>query len=238
MEEADLRAYFGSEKELALARAAADQADAEAQAEPSKASASGAGSKKEARKEAKKEAAKEAAKAADPREAAKEKVRAMSVKELKAYLDMHKADRTTCVEKADLLAKALEVAASAPPELPPGPAWMPVGTVCRLCTKPVAKEFGGVICRRVRQDGTVGGCGEAVCWRCMKRAPRESFGSVRTTKEEFQSLEDDAWWMHEGCFEGEDYKDYFGEDAEEETDKGQKVKAPAAERQPVAAWDT
>merc|ERR1712066_1104282 len=96
---------------------------------------------------------------------------------------------------------------------------MPVGMVCRLCTKAVTKEFAGIVCRRIRADGTRAGCGAGVCWRCMKRAPRESFGQVRTTKEEFESLEEDAWWMHEGCFEGNDYKDYFGESEPEEDRK-------------------
>ena len=57
-----------------------------------------------------------------------------------------------------------------------GPAWMPAGMACRLCTK--VPTCGGVICRRRRPDGSVGGCGEGVCWRCMKRAPREKFGKV------------------------------------------------------------
>ena len=32
---------------------------------------------------------------------------------------------------------------------------------------------------------------------CMDKAPQASFGMVRTTKEEFESLEKSAWWMHE-----------------------------------------
>lgn len=204
MESADLRAYFGGEKELARARALADAAEADAEASTT-ATASGGRPGKGA-----------PVKPKDPAEAAKEKVNAMSVKELKAYLDKHKVSRTECVEKSELLAKALQVAATAPPEIPPGPAWMPVGSTCRLCTKPVAKEFGGVICRRRRADGAISGCGEAVCWRCMKKAPKDSFGQVRTTKEEFEELEEKAWWMHEGCFQEGDYKDYFGEDEPED----------------------
>mmetsp|Transcript_91937 Transcript_91937/g.256122 ORF Transcript_91937/g.256122 Transcript_91937/m.256122 type:complete len:1055 (-) Transcript_91937:12-3176(-) len=199
MEEADLRAYYGSEKELARARAAAAR---EEEAEQAKASGSGARGPQAA--------------AVDPVEAVKEQIRKLSVKELKMYLDRHQADRTGCVEKKELLAKALEVASKAPAEPAKGPAWMTVGATCRLCTKPVTKEFAGVVCRRHRADGSIGGCGEGICWRCMKRAPRESFGNVRTTKEEFESLEDDAWWMHEGCFEEGDYKDYFGESEPEE----------------------
>lgn len=195
---ADLREYFGGEKELALARQAADEAD--------KAKTPSSSSK---------------AVAVDPAEAVKEKVRVMSVKELKAYLDRHQAKHEQCVEKADLLNLALLVAETASPEIPDGPAWMPVGMVCRLCTKPTVKEHAGIICRRKRADGSIGGCGEGVCWRCMKRAPRESFGKVRTTKEEFESLEEDAWWMHEMCFEDADYKDYYGE-SEPEEDKAKR----------------
>lgn len=208
MDESDLRAYFGGEKELALARQAADWAEQTARAPPGSGGGGAVGSstKVGSQKEA----------PADPKEAARQRVRSMSVKDLKAYLTRHGVPHEACVEKHDLLAKALEVAEAAAPEVPKGPAWMLVGTVCRLCTKSVTKEFAGVICRRHRANGTLGGCGEAVCWRCMKRAPRESFGQVRTTKEEFASLEDEAWWMHEGCFEEGDYKDYFGESEPEE----------------------
>lgn len=207
MTAADLRQYFGSEKELMLARQAADEADRVASAAASSSAKPGEKSKKEP--------------PVDPAEASKAKVRAMSVKELKAYLERHNTAHAHCVEKSELQALAMEVAARTP-EIPDGPAWMPVGMVCRLCTKPTAKEMAGIICRRKRADGTVGGCGEGVCWRCMKRAPRESFGKVRTTKEEFESLEEDAWWMHEMCFEDDDYKDYFGE-SEPEDDKKKRI---------------
>merc|ERR1719498_2289743 len=99
---------------------------------------------------------------------------------------------------------------------------MESGSACRLCAKTVKDDKSGIICRRKRSDGTVGGCGEAVCWRCMKRAPRESFGKVRTTKEEYETLEDEAWWMHEMCFEDQDYKDYYGE-SEPEDDKKKRI---------------
>mmetsp|Transcript_81016 Transcript_81016/g.177883 ORF Transcript_81016/g.177883 Transcript_81016/m.177883 type:complete len:264 (+) Transcript_81016:606-1397(+) len=196
MEKSDLRSYFGGEKELKQAIAAAD-AQSAGQDKPS--SGAPAASKK----------------TSDPLEDAKAEVKAMSVKELKAYLTRNKVSIESCVEKTDLLNKALEVVAEKPP-IPKGPAWMPPSMVCRLCAKPPGKEQGGVICRRLRADGSVSGCGEGVCWRCMKRAPRESFGQVRTTKEEFESLEADAWWMHEGCFQDGDYKDYFGESEPEE----------------------
>merc|ERR1719498_1221838 len=93
---------------------------------------------------------------------------------------------------------------------------MESGSACRLCAKTVKDDKSGIICRRKRSDGTVVGCGDEVCWRCMKRAPRESFGKVRTTKEEFESLGEDAWWMHEFCLEDEDYEDYYGEPEPEE----------------------
>jgi len=199
MEQADLRAYYGGEKELAKARAAADQAEAGTQAKALGSSAKGS-----------------QAAPSDPVELVREQIRKLSVKELKLYLDRHQVDRTAILEKKELLTKALEVAASAPQEPPKGPAWMTVGSTCRLCTKPVTKECAGVVCRRVRADCSIGGCGEGICWRCMKRAPRESFGNVRTTKEEFEGLEEDAWWMHELCFEEGDYKDYFGESEPED----------------------
>lgn len=208
MDESDLRAYFGGAKELEMARQAADWAEQEAANLAASESAAGgaAGSGSSAKAGTQKEEA-----PADPKEVERQRIRSLSVKELKAYLDRHGVSHAECVEKSELVARALEACANAAPEVPKGPAWMPVGMVCRLCTKSVAKEFGGVICRRHRTNGTLGGCGEGVCWRCMKRAPRESFGQVRTTKEEFEGLEDEAWWMHEGCFEEGDYKDYFGE---------------------------
>lgn len=228
MDKSDLRSFFGGEKELALATAAADEADAKTQ--PSS-KATGAGSTVAGKKA-------DATPAVDPMEKAMAAIQNMSVKELKAFLDKHSVSHDTCVEKADLVKKAREVRATLPPEPPPGPAWMQVGDICRLCTKPTAKEHGGVICRRRRADGGIGGCGEAVCWRCMKRAPKDSFGGTRTTKEEFESLGEDAWWMHEGCFEGNDYADYFGEEAEvEEDDKDGASTQAAAVDDGTEAWD-
>mmetsp|Transcript_3090 Transcript_3090/g.6936 ORF Transcript_3090/g.6936 Transcript_3090/m.6936 type:complete len:957 (+) Transcript_3090:60-2930(+) len=207
----DMLDYFGGEEALRLAREAADEADVERGGQDSK------GVKSKKTKEKKQKKKEETAEAAAPEVAvspsAAEKIKKMSVKELKAYLDKHGQLHENILEKAELVAKALEVAASEPPD---GPAWMPVGMVCRLCTKPQAKEQSGVICRRKRSDGTVAGCGAGVCWRCMKRAPRTDFGQVRTTKEEFESLGEGAWWMHEACFDASDYKDYYGESEPEE----------------------
>lgn len=88
--------------------------------------------------------------------------------------------------------------------------WIPQGHKCDLCCKAVA-DRGGVYCGRRRGDGTVAGCGAAICWRCMSRAPREVFGKIRTTKSEFLSLGAEAWWMHERCMNAADLKDYDGE---------------------------
>ncbi|CAK9113789.1 unnamed protein product [Durusdinium trenchii] len=179
MEQSDLCAYFGGEKELAEARAAADAVDVQSSA----------------------------AEAIDPM-AEKERIKKMPVKELKAYLDRHNTSHADLFEKAELLARALEVASQ-------WPAWMNTGDNCRLCGKQ-QQEKGGVFCRRRRSDGRTAGCNEGVCWRCMKRAPKDSFGKVRCTKEEFADLGEDAWWMHQHCFEDGDWKDYFGESEPED----------------------
>ncbi|CAJ1460518.1 unnamed protein product [Effrenium voratum] len=184
MQPSDLRAYFGGEKELADAQAAADAADAAA---------------KESEKPKETEAKK------DPIEAEKERVKKMSVKELKAYLDRHNTSHADLFEKPDLVNRALEVCSNSVPEPPPGPAWMTAGDVCRLCGKPQAEDQRGIFCRRRRTDGRIAGCNEAICWRCMKRAPKDSFGKVRCTKEEFEGLGEDTlmalielWWLGSG----------------------------------------
>ncbi|CAL1151610.1 unnamed protein product [Cladocopium goreaui] len=187
MEPSDLRAYFGGEKELAEARAAADAAEAQVAT-----------------------AEKKPKEAVDPMEAEKERIKKMSVKELKAYLDRHNTSHSDLFEKSELLGRALEVASKSAPEPPPGPAWMKSGDMCRLCGKS-QQEQGGIYCRRRRTDGRIGGCNDGICWRCMKRAPKDSFGKVRCTKEEFADLGEDAWWMHHHCFEDGDWQDYFGE---------------------------
>eukprot|EP00435_Cladocopium_sp_Y103_P038168 s1308_g10.t1 len=86
--------------------------------------------------------------------------------------------------------------------------WMPQNYPCSLCQKQVAAS-GGIFCGR-RRDGTIKGCGAAVCWRCMNRSSKdEDFGKVRTNKAEFESLGDEAWWMHEACMEDADLQDYY-----------------------------
>mmetsp|Transcript_3436 Transcript_3436/g.8963 ORF Transcript_3436/g.8963 Transcript_3436/m.8963 type:complete len:98 (+) Transcript_3436:2-295(+) len=91
-------------------------------------------------------------------------------------------------------------------------AWLPAGSVCKACGKQVKIAKGGVLCRRVRITGTVGGCGVGVCWRCMKRAARDIVGSIRCTQEEFEALGAGAWWMHEKCMHPQDKEDYYGGD--------------------------
>ncbi|CAE7347121.1 unnamed protein product, partial [Symbiodinium sp. CCMP2592] len=114
MEPSDLRAYFGGEKELAEARAAADASDTKVVPDKAKTKESGV----------------------DPLEAERERIKKMSVKELKAYLDRHNTSHADLFEKPDLLARAIEVALKSGPEPPPGPAWMKSGDICRLCGKP------------------------------------------------------------------------------------------------------
>merc|ERR1711871_451066 len=74
MKNSELIEYFGGEKQLRKAREAADEADKKAQTPASSSKSKAEKSKKD--KEPK----------ADPNAAAKEKIKAMSIKELKAYL--------------------------------------------------------------------------------------------------------------------------------------------------------
>jgi len=90
--------------------------------------------------------------------------------------------------------------------------WMPPNHPCSVCQKQVAVS-GGIFCGRRRSDGSLKGCGAAVCWRCMNRSSKDAdFGQVRTNKAEFESLGEDAWWMHEACMEDEDLQDYYDGD--------------------------
>eukprot|EP00928_Gymnodinium_smaydae_P020829 TRINITY_DN18054_c0_g2_i1.p1 TRINITY_DN18054_c0_g2~~TRINITY_DN18054_c0_g2_i1.p1 ORF type:complete len:659 (+),score=153.38 TRINITY_DN18054_c0_g2_i1:138-2114(+) len=86
--------------------------------------------------------------------------------------------------------------------------WMTPGAECTLCSKKVTAR-GGIVCGRKRPCGQIVGCGANVCWKCMVKARKEDFGDVRTTKEEFVSLGDEAWWLHEGCMAPEDEAAYF-----------------------------
>merc|ERR1719174_1185311 len=93
--------------------------------------------------------------------------------------------------------------------------WMLEGETCSRCSKKVIAQ-GGVVCGRLRPSGVVVGCGAAVCWRCMKKKT-DGFGSVKTTKAEFASLGDDAWWMHEKCMSTEDLAEYYDDDERQDS---------------------
>lgn len=95
-----------------------------------------------------------------------------------------------------------------PPEIPRiKVGFLPEGTTCQRCHK-VVLDRGGTFCGRTNGDSVARGCGAAVCWRCMNRAPKEELGKIRTTKMKFESLGDRAWWMHESCMQPEDRTEY------------------------------
>jgi len=87
--------------------------------------------------------------------------------------------------------------------------WMPKGGRCSQCRGKTVDEFGGVVCRRRRVDGTETGCHKGLCWRCMKPTPGDEIGKIRTTKRDFQALGKRAWWLHESCMSTTDEADYF-----------------------------
>jgi len=111
--------------------------------------------------------------------------------------------------------------------------WMAEGAACSLCSKKVG-ERGGVGCARRRPNGQIVGCGAGVCWRCMNRAKREDFGAVKTTKSEFLSLGEEAWWMHQKCMQPEDEEAYFGA-GNAEGEEGTVVVKKS--EQPTFAWE-
>eukprot|EP00928_Gymnodinium_smaydae_P074556 TRINITY_DN5758_c1_g4_i1.p1 TRINITY_DN5758_c1_g4~~TRINITY_DN5758_c1_g4_i1.p1 ORF type:complete len:704 (-),score=91.19 TRINITY_DN5758_c1_g4_i1:140-2251(-) len=142
------------------------------------------------------------------------------------------SSKRRCLDSGDapanaLTSRATEEVARPPPPPDLGPqlpdasryGWLPPKTRCRRCRKAVVSR-GGVFCgrRRLGPSGheVIVGCGAAVCWRCMNRAPHEELGKIRTTNAEFESLGDDAWWLHEFCMDPEDRRDYYsaGDDAE------------------------
>lgn len=89
--------------------------------------------------------------------------------------------------------------------------WLREGAKCGKCEKSVLAK-GGVYCGRRNPDGTCSGCFEGLCWKCMNKLGKNG---VKTTKAEFTSLGDDAWWMHEDCMSKEDKAAYFGEEMED-----------------------
>jgi len=203
MTKGDLSDYFGGEKEYKEAKAAAAKAlDLERQQRSAA------------------DAMKSASKARQAQlETEKASVLTKSVRELKEWIESRGSQTADCIEKAELRARALELLAKEQKggggsAVSSGPAWMPAKSDCSLCVKTVKKQCGGVLCRRNRADGTTAGCGKGVCWRCMKRAPRDEFGTVRCTQGEFESLGHDAWWMHEKCMLPTDLSDYHGDSPE------------------------
>lgn len=97
--------------------------------------------------------------------------------------------------------------------------WLPEGAICSRCEKNVV-ENGGVYCGRKRPDGEFAGCFQEICWKCMNKASKEALGSIKTSKTEFASLGDEAWWMHEKCMTSKDKGDYFGEEEEKSEEEG------------------
>jgi len=146
-------------------------------------------------------------------ERTKQQLQVMSSKQLREYLTAKRVDPGLTTEKAELLEIAFRHVAQVPAAAlrASEPAWLPAGGACKLCAKTVKGEFGGVTCRRIRSNSTVGGCGASVCWRCMKRAARDDLGMVRCSREEFEALGLGAWWMHERCMTPQDREDYFSE---------------------------
>merc|ERR1712066_910241 len=81
------------------------------------------------------------------------------------------------------------------------------GTSCKRCLK-VVVNHGGVFCGWVDVNDVFVGCSAAVCWRCMRRAPKEALGELRITKTEVASVGDTAWWMHDFCMRPQDKTDF------------------------------
>jgi len=96
---------------------------------------------------------------------------------------------------------------------PAGKVLQPKGQ-CSLCLKLAFDFTSGVTCRRRRDDASMAGCGEGVCWQCMSGASPESqaspksIGKLRITKEAWERGGKRAWWMHEGCMTILDRRDF------------------------------
>jgi hypothetical protein len=108
------------------------------------------------------------------------------------------------------IAKPEELPAPPPKEEETRMGFLPAGTACSRCGKIVAEQ-GGVYCGRKMADGTVRGCHQAICWKCMNKGGKD-FGTIKCTKSEFLGIGVGAWWMHEGCMLAEDKRAYFGEE--------------------------
>merc|ERR1712217_41514 len=103
------------------------------------------------------------------------------------------------IERHVMTHEALQEIASAP--IPVGRR-LSSGSQCSLCLQVARDSSSGVVCSRRREDGSVGGCGKGVCWVCMKQASPMMFGKVRITRDEWNFLAINAWWMHEKCMTG------------------------------------
>jgi len=114
--------------------------------------------------------------------------------------------------------------------------WLPEGSRCSRCEK-VVVDRGGVYCGRKLSNGECRGCFQAICWKCMNKANKAEFGSVKTSKTEFSSLGADAWWMHEKCMTAEDKNAYFGEDEDEDIGKPKDTEDSDDEQPGKFAWE-
>ncbi|CAE7425245.1 unnamed protein product [Symbiodinium sp. CCMP2592] len=82
------------------------------------------------------------------------------------------------------------------------------GATCGLCLQQVVDSESGVLCFRIRADGTAAGCSKSVCFPCMARASSRMFGKVRVNKEIWVAMGAQAWWMHERCMTSEEVTEH------------------------------
>jgi len=195
MEKGDINDYFGGQKEYTRAKQAASEVEAEKV-------------KLQQQEWAQIQAVYQATQVAGE---LRQSLAVMPVEQLRQHLFSRGLPHIDLIDKDALLQRALQQLANVPPAVQVEAAWMPVGAQCKFCQKVNRKEFGGAMCRRVRANGTTGGCNIGTCWRCMKRETKEQIGAVRCTQEEFEELGMSAWWMHERCMMPQDRADYFAE---------------------------
>eukprot|EP00929_Paragymnodinium_shiwhaense_P112339 TRINITY_DN80596_c0_g1_i1.p1 TRINITY_DN80596_c0_g1~~TRINITY_DN80596_c0_g1_i1.p1 ORF type:complete len:595 (-),score=132.91 TRINITY_DN80596_c0_g1_i1:64-1848(-) len=113
--------------------------------------------------------------------------------------------------------------------------WLPDKTSCVYCNKAVMAK-GGVYCGRKRPDGTAVGCFKSICWKCMNKGGKDTIGSIKTKKAEFEDLGPSAWWMHDKCMKPEDKAAYFGEE-EEDIGKPKDMDEESDEEPGKFAWE-
>lgn len=85
---------------------------------------------------------------------------------------------------------------------------LPKGARCYICSRKAPQQMCGIVCRRRRDDDSVGGCGKGVCWKCMKEAPDGTFGVLRCKRDDVKRLGAKAWWMHHDCMTLADSMDF------------------------------